>query len=176
MPKFQQYSYHDETPVVPASVKPEPETFSREYVSELRSENATYRTKAKDAATKSETAEATAKKATDDAAVKITEANTKANDRIIRAELKAVAISHGMVDLDGLKLADLTKIKLDDDGEVVGAEDLMKALKESKPYLFKEGKSSSSTEVPPKKKDDSKKGARDMTPEEWKAEKKKLGM
>ncbi len=173
MPKFKQYSYHDETPVVAASVKPEPETFSREYVSELRSENETYRNKVKDALTKAEEA---AKKATDDAAVKITEANTRAADRIIRAELKAVAISHGMVDLDGLKLADLTKIKLDDDGEVVGAEDLMKALKESKPYLFKEGKSSSSTEVPPKKKDDSKKGARDMTPEEWKAEKKKLGM
>ena len=45
-----------------AATKPEPETFSREYVTELRGENATYRTKAKDADAKREAAEAAAKK------------------------------------------------------------------------------------------------------------------
>ena len=63
-------------------------------------------------------------------------AQTAADQRIIRAELKAEALKAGMVDLDGLKLADLSKVKLNDAGEVEGADALMTELKKSKPYLF----------------------------------------
>lgn len=158
-----------------AAPKP-PETFSREYVAELRGESATYRTKAKEAETKAEAAELASKAAIEKATKDAQEARSAADQRVIRAELKAEAIKAGMIDMDGLKLADLSKIKLDDNGEVVGAEDLMKSLKESKPYLFKAG-TTSSTQDPPKKKDDSKpKTAQDMTDAEWKAEKRKLGL
>ena len=63
-----------------------------------------------------------------------------------------------------------------DKGEVEGAEDLMKALKESKPYLFKAGTSTSSTDTKPKPTESKEKSAKDMTDAEWKAEKKRRGI
>ncbi len=58
------------------------------------------------------------------------------DDRVI-AELKVAAQRAGMVDLDGLKLADLTKVTLEADGSVKGADGLMIALKERWPGLFR---------------------------------------
>lgn len=164
-----------EEEVVPEKVKTppakEPETFSREYVTELRGENKNWRLKAQEEAKKREEAEAAATKAKEEADSKTTAAEKAANDRVIRAELKAAAIKAGMVDLDGLKLADLSTVKLGDDGEVEGADALMEAMKEAKPYLFGEAKSSSSTtKVPPKKETETKK-ATEMTPDEYKAAK-----
>lgn len=164
------------------------ETFSREYVQELRHENASYRTRAIDAerkaqeaeakATKAaEEAEARAKKASDDADAKIKESHTSAEQRIIRAELKAEAIKAGMVDLDGLKLADLSSIKIDEKGDVQGAAELLTALKESKPYLFKEPSSSTShTGEPPPKKKPEPFDARKATPEERAAKAREMGL
>lgn len=155
---------------------PQPETFSREYVTELRGENASYRTKAKEAEERAKTAEEAAKKAQEEADAKTKEADSKANERIIRAELKAAAIKAGMVDLDGLKLADLSTVKLNDAGEVEGADALMEAMKKAKPYLFKDATSTSHPGKPPEKSDAKDKSAKDMTDEEWKAHKRKLGI
>jgi hypothetical protein len=179
MPKFKRYTFQnaagDEGSAGGSASKPE--TFSREYVTELRSENATYRTKAREAEQKAIESEVAAKKFAEEAAAKAeakaAERETAANDRIVRAELKAEAIKAGMVDLDGLKLADLSKVKLNDAGEVEGADELMKALKEAKPYLFGTTTTTSNPEKKPEKKDDSKpKTAKDMD----EAEKKKLGL
>ncbi len=166
----------------------EPETFSKDYVRELRHENAGYRLKAQEAERKSQEAEAAAKKATEEAEArvkkaseeaegKIKEVHTASEQRIIRAEMKAAAIKAGMVDLDGLKLADLSKIKLNEQGEVEGAEALMEEMKKAKPYLFQAGSSTSHAgDPPPKKKDDKAKTAKDMTDAEWAKEKKKHGL
>ncbi|KVC81394.1 hypothetical protein WI75_08565 [Burkholderia ubonensis] len=154
---------------------------------ELRQENASYRTRAIEAerkaqeaeakATKAaEEAEARAKKAAEDADAKVKESHTSAEQRIIRAELKAEALKAGMVDLDGLKLADLSGIKIDEKGEVTGATELMAALKESKPYLFKEVTSTSSTSTPPKKDPPKPFDARTATPEERKAKAREMGL
>lgn len=176
-PLFEQASAGEEggasSGAVPAA---KPEVFSREYVQELRAENATYRTKAKDAATVAEEAKAAAAKAAEEAEAKIKQSHDAANDRIIRAEMKAAALKAGMVDLDGLKLADLTKVKLNDAGEVEGADDLMKELKEAKPYLFQSSSSTSSTEKKPEKKTDAAKTATEMDAKEWAAEKRKYGL
>lgn len=133
-------------PVVAKPAQPEPETFSKDYVRELRAENANYRTRAQDAEKKAAdaaTAIAEAKTAADASIKTLSDAATQ---KIIRAELKASALKAGMIDLDGLKLADLSKVKLNDEtGEVEGAEDLMKALKETKSYLFGTTQSSTST-------------------------------
>lgn len=124
-------------PVVPPAAAPqEPATFSREYVSELRHESASNRKAKQDAEAKLTAAEALAKTATDEATAKIATAQAAADQRIIRAELKAEALKAGMVDLDGLKLADLSKVKLNEAGEVEGADALMTELKKAKPYLF----------------------------------------
>jgi uncharacterized membrane protein YqiK len=166
----------------PPQVPPEPQTFSREYVSELRGENKTWRLKAQaaeDAAAKAKAdadaataaAKAAEEKAQADAAVARAAAEKAANERIIRAELKAEAIKAGMVDLDGLKLADLSSVTIGDDGNVTGATELLTALKEAKPYLFSapQPHSSNPTPPPPAPKPGDKKLAKDMTPEEFAA-------
>ena len=151
------------------------ETFSREYVTELRSENKNIRTKAQAEVTAREAAEAKATQAEKDATDKITAAEKAANDRIIRAELKAAALKAGMIDLDGLKLADLSKVTLNADGEIEGADALMEEMKKAKAYLFTNGSSTSSTHQTPPKKDPEQKHATKMTDEEYAAEKKKHG-
>jgi uncharacterized membrane protein YqiK len=178
------------TPPPPPPVK-EPETFSREYVQELREENKGTRLKATEAQRKAADADARAKKAEEDAAAKIALAETEAkeklskaeksaNDRIIHSELRVFAIKAGMVDLDGLKLADVSKITLEDDGTVKGAEELMAALKEAKPYLFGKPPTGSSNPAPPPPPGDGQpKKAKDMSEDERKAflkdHKKKFG-
>lgn len=68
--------------------------------------------------------------------------------RLIRAELKAEAVRAGMIDLDGLKLLDLSSAKIDERGEVPGAAVIMAELKRSKPWLFGKTSSSSAASVP----------------------------
>lgn len=154
--------------------KPEPketarELFSREYVQELREENGRYRTKAKEAEEKAARLEA-------EAAEKVTAAEKRAQERIIRAEIKAEAIKAGIVDVDGLALADLSKVTIKDDGGIDGAEAAIKALKEAKPYLFAAA-STSSTEPKPKPEDTGKpKLVTEMTKEEYTAHKRKMGI
>ncbi|MGZ5055858.1 MAG: phage scaffolding protein [Methylobacter sp.] len=152
-----------------------PETFSREYVTELREENKSHRLARQEAEQKAQAAEEAAQKAKDEAEAHKAELQSKADQRIIRAELKAEAIKAGMIDLDGLKLADLSAIKLDENGEVIGADELMKTLKESKPYLFK-AVSTSNTETPPKPGETQNKKATEMTAEEANAAAKAAGV
>ena len=149
---------------------PASETFSKEYVAELRRENSTYRQRAIEHETKSKaTEEALAKaqaEADAKADAKIAEISTAAEQRIIRAELKAAAKEAGMVDLDGLKMADLSGVKLNKDGEIEGVDELMKGLKESKPYLFGTP-NTSSTAKPPDGKPPVPKKATEMSKEEY---------
>ncbi len=152
---------------------PPPEVFSKEYVKELRAENSGWRLKAKEHADARDAAEASAKAASEAAEAKVGEVSKAAEQRIIRAELKAYAIKAGIVDLDGLKLVDLSAVKLDDNGEVDGADALIESLKKAKPYLF--GTPASSTTQPaPSKDPPPAKKATELTAEEYAAAKKAL--
>ncbi|NMM21835.1 MAG: hypothetical protein HHJ15_18100 [Rhodoferax sp.] len=151
------------------------ETFSREYVNELREENKSWRLKHADSEKLANDYKTSADKATADAKDVTTAAQSAADARVIRAELKTVALKAGMVDLDGLKLADLTTVKLDDKGEVEGADALIEALKKAKPYLFGAAGSSSTPSTPPASTPPAAKSARDMTAEEYAAAKKAKG-
>ena len=122
-------------------------TFSPEYVHELREENKTWRQRAQghetarkaaeDATTKArEEADARIRKADEEANAKIDSVRKAAGERIVRAELAIAAVKAGMIDLDGLKLADLSKVTLEADGAVKGAEELVAQLKKEKLYLF----------------------------------------
>lgn len=152
---------------------PEPETFSKEYVRELRAENSGWRLKHKEARDAADAAEAAARAASEAAEAKVGEASKSAEQRIIRAELKAHAVKAGIVDLDGLKLVDLSSVKLDANGEVEGADALIESLKKAKPYLFG-SPNSSTTHVAPSKESPEPKSAKDLTPEEYAAAKKAL--
>jgi hypothetical protein len=160
-----------EVPAVPAPAPaPAPaQSFSAEYVKELREENKTWRLKHEASAREADEHKTAAQTAAAAADAKIAEASTAANQRIIRAELKAAALKAGMVDLDGLKLADLSTVKLAEDGSVEGADALMTSLKESKPYLFGTPNSSSAPGPKPAPKPAEAKSAKDMTAEEYAA-------
>lgn len=168
-------------PPPPAPAPKEPETFSADYVRELRAENKGLRLKATemeqranqaadDAKKAKETADAAVAKAGEDATSAQKAAQKAADDRVIRAELRTAALKAGMVDLDGLKLADLSTVKLTDAGEVEGAEALMTALKEAKPYLFGEAKTGTTNpNPPPTPKPNTGKKASEMTDDEFAA-------
>jgi hypothetical protein len=95
-----------------------------------------------------------------------TQAETEA--RLVRAELKAEAIRAGMVDLDGLKLLDLTNVKLSKTGELEEAGTIMSRLRHVKPWLFGAA-SSSSPATPPPAQPPRKKSAIEMTDAEYRA-------
>jgi hypothetical protein len=95
-----------------------------------------------------------------------TQAETEA--RLVRAELKAEAIRAGMVDLDGLKLLDLTNVKLSKTGDLEEAGTIMSRLRHAKPWLFGAA-SSSSPATPPPAQPPRKKSAIEMTDAEYRA-------
>jgi len=68
--------------------------------------------------------------------------------RLVVASLKAEALKAGMIDLDGLKLVELSGVELDQNDNVVGGKRIMADLRRNKPWLFG-GVSSSSTAVAP---------------------------
>ncbi len=92
----------------------------------------------------------------------------EADNRLLRAELKAEATRAGMIDLDGLKLLDLSAAKLNASGEVEGASAMMEQLKRAKPWLFG-GASSSSPTMPPPAQPPRQKRAMEMTDAEYRA-------
>jgi hypothetical protein len=60
----------------------------------------------------------------------------------IDAELTALATGAGLVDLDWLKLADLSTVRVGKSGAVEGAVELVESLKKAKPHLFAGGTTS----------------------------------
>lgn len=156
----------------------------REHVHKLRKENASLRERTKTID------EAAAQKKLDDAVQaaleaeraktkELIESERKAAQKItINSELRVIAARMGMVNLDDLKLADASTLTVNaETGEVTGAQELLTAFKESRPYLFKEPKaSSSSTETPPPKAKTETFDARKATPEERAAKAKELGI
>lgn len=142
--------------------------FPREYVRLLREESKGHRLKAQEQEQLRKAAEDAAAKTKADSEAAIAKARTDADARVIRSEVRAEAVKAGMIDLDGIKLLDLSKLKLDDDGNVVGVAELIEAAKKAKPYLFGDA-STSSQQKPPKAGDKKPKLATEMTPEEYKA-------
>jgi hypothetical protein len=66
----------------------------------------------------------------------------------LEAEIKALALSEGLQDMDMVKLMDLSSVAISDAGDVVGVYEAVSSLKEKKPYLFeKEKRASSSSNV-----------------------------
>jgi len=87
--------------------------------------------------------------------------------RLIRADLKAEAIRAGMVDLDGLKLLDISAITLNADGEVADAVGLLAKMKRAKPWLFGSAASSSAAVNAPRPEPPRTRHANELSHEEW---------
>jgi hypothetical protein len=145
---------------------PTPQTFSLEYVKELRSEAKATRLKAQELEAQLEQAKAASKTLADEFETKRVSLEQAAKDRLIRAELKSHALKAGMIDLDGLKLLDTSKISLTEDGELEGAETLLEAAKKQKPWLFGVTNSTSTAQQPPKPAEIKQRSALEMSDEE----------
>lgn len=156
---------------ITAQQSEEAKTFSVEYVRELREENKGWRLKAGQAEKERDEHKTAAERATTEADAKVKDVNTASEQRVIRAELKAAALKAGMVDLDGLKLADLSKVKLSESGEVEGAAELMDEMKKSKSWLFTVVTHTSTPSEPPPAEPPVGKKATEMSAEEYAAAK-----
>lgn len=93
--------------------------------------------------------------------------STAARERLVQAELRVEAVRAGMIDLDGLKLANLAHVSVGEDGEVHGGAALMDRLRGEKPWLFARA-SSSSTASPPTGAAVRQRLATEMSLDEWK--------
>ncbi len=148
-----------------------------DYERKLRREVARYREQARIAQSEREIACAAAIRERDEG---IKAARDDAQSRVLQAELKTQAIRSGIVDLDGLRLADMDALSVDDAGNVQGAEEVIAALRERKPYLFTSEKGSTAAgttaqlQRPPSPAQPSTVNARSLSREAWQAERDRL--
>jgi hypothetical protein len=88
--------------------------------------------------------------------------------RLVVANLRTEAVRAGMVDLDGLRLIDISSVRLGNDDKIIGGRKLMDDLRRTKPWLFGVT-SSSSAAVAPTSQPVRQKTALEMTDEEYAA-------
>jgi hypothetical protein len=101
----------------------------------------------------------------------------QANQRLVHAELKAHALRAGIIDVEGLKLLDTSKLKLNDDGTIPDAETTLATFKRDKPWLFSRSSPTQSTSHPapaPKAEEPKTRMAKDMSYNEWQAARERL--
>lgn len=99
---------------------------------------------------------------------RLAELQARAEARLVAAALRAEAERAGMIDLDGLRLADASGLVAAEDGSVAGAAALVAALRRDKPWLFGPGSSSSAAAAPPSAPTRAKL-ATEMSDAEWRA-------
>ena len=92
---------------------------------------------------------------------------SEAEARLVRAELKVEALRAGMIDLDGLKLLDLSEVRLNGQGEVADGGAVLAKLKRAKPWLFGGPASSSVAANPPRPEPPRTRHANELSHEEW---------
>jgi hypothetical protein len=88
--------------------------------------------------------------------------------RLVAANLRTEAVRAGMIDLDGLKLLDLSSVTLDANDKIVDGRKIMDGLRREKPWLFG-ATSSSSASIAPASQPVRQKTALEMTDEEYAA-------
>ena len=159
-------SLEPDAPVEVADTPREPTTYERK----LRSEAKQHRLRAIEAERSRDEAIASMRAESERVTAAVRQS---ANERVVRAELKAHAVKAGIIDLDGLRLLDLSHVTVSEAGDVEGAESLIEAMKVAKPWLFGQ-MSSSSAAVPPAEQQVRPKTATEMTVDEWKAARKEI--
>lgn len=170
------------TPAVTTTTTPaaaaEPQSFSVDYVRELRAENKGYRLKAQQleaAATEAKTAAekvaaelaAYGTKAAKELEAKIAEVSGAAAQRLVRAEIKAGAVASGIAHIDFLKLIDTSAVTVGADGEVIVPDSFWADTKAKFGHLFTQTGAdkgtTTNTTAPPKAAPTTAKHASEMT-------------
>jgi hypothetical protein len=99
-----------------------------------------------------------------------------AQQKLVRAELKASAIKAGIIDADLLSLIDINSVKLSPEGDVLNAQEVLDNFRAAKPHLFGSATTTSTTEAPRPKADSSPKLYKDMSEPERKAFRRQNGL
>jgi hypothetical protein len=100
-----------------------------------------------------------------------------AHKQAITAALRASAEAAGAHDVETIdRLIDRDAVTVDEAGTVLGVDEALAALKKSKPFLFGTQRSTGGTAKTPRPVAPRSKSAKDLTPAEWQAEKKRLGV
>jgi hypothetical protein len=97
----------------------------------------------------------------------ICQMRTAYDARLILARMQTEAVRAGIIDLDGLRLADLSRVTLRPDDKLIGAKEAMESLRRAKPWLFGAALSSSSSSVAPPSQPARPRSALEMTDEEY---------
>jgi hypothetical protein len=97
----------------------------------------------------------------------LAQAQREAAEKLLRAELKAEAVQAGMIDLDGIKLIDLSELVTAETGEVLDVSAVLARLKRAKPWLFEQGRSSSAAAQAPRPEPPRVRHANELSHEEW---------
>lgn len=143
--------------------KPKSKRYLGEYLHELREENKKLRLESQDNLRKAEEAN----KNSTEALKKVEQSHKSYQDRLVRAELKALASKVGMIDLDDVRFADLSNVKFSDDGEIMGAQEAIEQLKTRKPHYFKANSSSATHESPSPSSEINREDAMQLSDEEY---------
>lgn len=98
----------------------------------------------------------------------ITKLRDEFQSRLVVANLRTEAVRAGMIDLDGLRLIDISTVRLGNDDKIIGGRKLMDDLRRTKPWLFGVA-SSSSAAIAPTSQPARQKTALEMTDEEYAA-------
>lgn len=141
----------------------DPDTFSRDYVHALREEAKGHRLRAADMEERLKTMES-------QAAERLAASEQRAQARIVQVELRAAALRAGIVDVEALRLADISGLSLGEDGEVAGVDALLLQMKQAKPYLFAAINSSTPGSAPTPRSSEGRK-ATEMSEAEYRQEK-----
>ena len=100
-----------------------------------------------------------------------------AHQQAITTALHALAEQAGAHDVETIeRLIDRDAVTVDEAGTVLGVDEAIAALKKSKPFLFGTQRSTGGTAKTPRPVAPRSKSAKDLTPAEWQAEKKRLGV
>lgn len=106
--------------------------------------------------------------------VRLKEIEVKNQERLINAEIKVISSQLKLRDFtDAKKLADLSTVKVLENGDVTGVKEALESLKKSKPYLFDLGNTSALGNAPLRTQQLTK-SVRDMSSSEYKAAKAEL--
>lgn len=154
---LQHFSDLNDPPSDPPPTDPpntEPETFSKDYVEKLRKEAASYRTKAKELETNSQTQQQEMlkkvfetfginpdpnlefEKQLSAAQQTAQEAEKRANDKLIRAEIKSIGSELGIVDPEvAYLLVGKDSLVVKEDGSVEGVKEALEKVVQEKTYL-----------------------------------------
>lgn len=154
--------FADPEPLTPPAEPPapsEPKTYDEDYVKKLRDEAASYRTRAKAAEAKAETQQNDVltkvfsalginpdpnlefEKQLSAAQLQAQAAEKRANERLIKAEVKSIGAELGIVDMDvAYLLADKDSFEVKDDGTVSGVKEALEKVVEAKPFLVSSNK------------------------------------